>query len=142
MKRRRELVKELVREAYEFGYFIGYRGHSEWADWVRKTRDRLYSEAERLGAYELVRNAYRSGKEEGAKKREEDINLSLLEKGKVGEETTRRPNLEVPAHLEELPAEERREFLNFLETTKILMPPELLDSLKHLGPPKMLRLGD
>lgn len=137
----REEAKKLVKEAYEFGYFVGYKGHSAWAEWVRKTKERLYSEAERLGVYNVVKEAYNRGREEGAKKREEEIHLSLVERGTVREE---KPKPKVrPVKVEKPPEEERleEEFIRFTESTKILLPPELLNSLKNLEVPRMLRLG-
>lgn len=137
----REEAKKLVKEAYEFGYFVGYKGHSAWAEWVRKTKERLYSEAERLGVYNVVKEAYNRGREEGAKKREKEIHLSLVERGTVSEE---KPKPKVrPVKVEKSLEEERleEEFIRFTESTKILLPPELLNSLKNLEVPRMLRLG-
>jgi hypothetical protein len=139
-----EEAKKLVKEAYEFGYFVGYKGHSDWAEWVRSTKEDLYSEAEKLGIYELVKEAYIRGKSEGAKKREEEIHLSLIEKGKIVQEEAPKPRVKPSVEeMKGVPEEEamRVEFARFLETTKILLPPDLLNSVKHLGPPKMLRLG-
>ena len=141
----REEAKKLIKEAYEFGYFVGYKGHSDWAEWVRNTKERLYSEAERAGVYDLVKDAYSRGRTEGAKKREEEINLGLIEKGTVAEEEAPKPKLKPSAaeKREEVSEEEamRAEFARFLEGTKILLPPDILKSMKNLELPKMLRLG-
>ncbi len=138
----REEAKKLIKEAYEFGYFVGYKGHSAWAEWVRKTKERLYTEAERLGVYDVVKEAYNRGREEGAKKREEEIHLSLVERGTVREEKPK-PKIRAVRRVEQ-PLEEERleeEFIRFTESTKILLPPELLNSLKNLEVPRMFRLG-
>ncbi|NJE05801.1 hypothetical protein E3E36_06520 [Thermococcus sp. M36] len=129
--------KSLVREAYEFGYFVGYRGHSEWAEWVRERRERLYSRARELDVYELVKNAYNRGKLDGAKKREEEIRKGLDREAK-GEERSG-PRTVPPEGEEVTPVE--AEFVRFLETTRLFLPPDLLDTLKHLKLPKMLHIG-
>ncbi|NJE61522.1 hypothetical protein [Thermococcus sp. 21S7] len=143
MKADRERAKKLIKEAYEFGYFIGYKGHSDWAEWVRNMKEELYTEAEGLEIYDLVREAYARGKAEGAKKREEEIHLSLIEKGRVTEKAPR-PKVKPRAEEKEVPEEELRrvEFARFLETTRILLPPDILDSMRHLDFPKMLRPRD
>lgn len=138
-----EEVKELVQEAYRFGYFVGYRGgHSEWAEWVRRRREELYAKAEKLGVYELVKEAYnRGGKEEGGRKRTEEINRGLqkgLEKGaeeEVKAKVDQRPQPATTEGEEEIRETEEVEFARFLETTRLLLPPDLLDTLKHLKPP-------
>ncbi|WP_258083190.1 hypothetical protein [Thermococcus thermotolerans] len=132
-----EEVKKLMQEAYEFGYFVGYKGHSEWAEWVRERRERLYARAQELGVYELVKNAYNRGKLEGAKKREEEIRKGLGKEG-AGEERPG-PKTALPEGEEEGGVE--AEFARFLETTRLFLPPDLLDTMKHLKPPRMLRIG-
>ena len=138
-----EEKKALLKEAYQFGYFIGLRGHSEWAEWVRKKREELYRKAEELGIYDLVKDAYHRGKELGKRDREEQLYEGLAVKAE--KDSTPRPNhivLTEPEQPLKESSELEREYVEFLNTTKLTMPPELLDSLKHLGPPKMLRLGD
>ncbi|WP_297468613.1 hypothetical protein [Thermococcus sp.] len=133
--------KALLKEAYQFGYFVGFRGHSEWAEWVRKKREELYQRAEELGIYELVKDAYRKGKELGKRDREEKLYEGLV--AKVEREEGPRVRKVVPSRVEIKPPEEtsiERDYVEFLQSTKLTMPPELLDSLKHLEPPKMLRL--
>ena len=138
-----EEKKALLKEAYQFGYFVGLRGHSEWAEWVRKKREELYQRAEELGIYELVKDAYRKGKELGKRDREEKLYEGLV--AKVEREEEPRVRKVVPSRVETKPQEEatseiERDYVEFLQSTKLTMPPELLDSLKHLEPPKMLRL--
>ncbi|NJE54676.1 hypothetical protein [Thermococcus sp. 21S9] len=136
--------KTLLREAYQFGYFVGFKGHSEWAEWVRKKREELYRKAEELGIYDLVKDAYNRGKALGKRDREEKLYESLVAKVEK-EESRPRPKRVVPVEPEtrhEGPSELEREYVEFLQSTKLTMPPELLDTLKHLEPPKMLRLGD
>ncbi|NJE30414.1 hypothetical protein E3E38_05030 [Thermococcus sp. 18S1] len=132
-------IRRLVKRAYEFGYFVGYKGHSEWAEWVRKRRDELYKVAGDLGAYEAVRDAYLRGRTAGAKKREEDIRRGLL----VTDDRDSSAQGEVPPGeiMEEGSAVEV-EFTRFVETVGLLMPPDLLDSLRLMRPPRMLHLGD
>jgi len=134
-----EAIRALLKEAYKFGYFVGYHGHSEWAEWVRKTRERFYKEAERLSVYDLIKEAYQRGKEDGAKQREEDIRKGIFSKEAGGAEH-KKARVEVPE--QEEAAEESEEFANFLGTAKILLPPDLLSAVKTLDPPKMLKKGD
>ncbi|AHL23600.1 hypothetical protein [Thermococcus nautili] len=139
-----EEKKNLLKEAYQFGYFVGFRGHSEWAEWVRQKREELYQRAEELGIYELVKDAYRRGKELGKRDREEKLYESLVAKVER-EEAKPRPKRAVSVVASARPEESselEREYVEFLQSTKLTMPPELLDTLKHLEPPKMLRLGD
>ncbi|MCD6524803.1 MAG: hypothetical protein J7K48_07430 [Thermococcus sp.] len=139
-------IKKLLQEAYEFGYFIGYRGHSEWISWVRERREEIYKKAEELGVYKLVKSAYNRGKTEGSKKRQEEINLGLIEKGRLTEEVETKPQVELREEAGEETTEGRErfevEFARFLQTTKLILPPEFLDTLKHLEIPKMLKLRE
>ncbi len=129
-------LKRLVEEAYRFGYFVGYGGHSEWAGWIRRKKVQMYSLAEELGVLELVRDAYRRGKVEGAKKKGEDIRKGL---GKGATILDGRGAPDFP--FEETSEEIEGEFIRFIETTRLYLPPDLLDTLKNIRPPKMLRLG-
>lgn len=132
-------IKALLEDAYSFGYFVGYKGHSEWVEWVRERKEELYRKAEELGVYDLVRNAYGRGREDGAKKRGEEINLGLIEKGKI-ELEKEKPRIEIPPQQESERFE--AEFARFLQTTKFTLPPEFLDTLRHLEIPKMLKMGE
>ncbi len=135
-------LKRLVEEAYRFGYFVGYGGHSEWAGWIRRKRVQLYALAEELGALGLVQDAYQRGKAEGAKKREEDIRKGLGKEPPAlsGRGTTKVSPVEMSV-VEAFPEATEGEFVRFLETTQLYLPPDLLDTLKNLRPPKMLRRG-
>ncbi|ACS33497.1 hypothetical protein [Thermococcus gammatolerans] len=136
-------IKKLLQEAYEFGYFIGYRGHSEWISWVRDRKEELYRRAKELGVYELIKSAYNRGKVEGSNRRQEEINLGLIEKGKLTEEKVK-PRVEM-RRAEERTGEGKGlevEFARFLQTTRLVLPPEFLDTLKHLEIPRMLKLGE
>lgn len=133
-------IKRLLQEAYEFGYFIGYRGHSEWISWVRDRKEELYKRARELGVYELIKRAYYRGKEEGTNRRQEEINLGLIEKGRLTEEVKRKAE-----PIERLRTEGKAlevGFARFLQTTEIILPPKFLDTLKHLEIPRMLKLGE
>ncbi len=135
--------RKLLQEAYEFGYFVGYKGHSEWAEWVREKRESLYLRAEELGIYELVKEAYNRGKVDGAKKREEEIRKGLGKEAK-GLEKPKAPRI-TPEIEEGVGIPARRievEYARFLETTRLFLPPDLLDTLRNLKPPKMLRMGE
>ncbi len=134
-------LKRLVEEAYHFGYFVGYRGHSEWAEWVRGKRVQLYSLAEEMGILEIVQEAYRRGRAEGARKREEDIRKSLDRESPAieGQRTTKVPTVKSAREAALRGAE--GELIEFLETTRLCLPPDLLDTLKNLRPPRMLRQG-
>ncbi|BAD86100.1 hypothetical protein, conserved [Thermococcus kodakarensis KOD1] len=138
--------KKLVKEAYSFGYFLGLKGHSEWVEWVRKKREELYKQAEELGIYDLVKEAYKKGKEQGLRDRSEMIAKNLIVAGKIEPEGTSK-KVEVAFSPEESREEVlesgkslEREYFEFLQTTNLMLPPELLDSVKALEPPKMLRL--
>ncbi|ASJ10399.1 hypothetical protein A3L12_03335 [Thermococcus sp. P6] len=130
--------EKILRRAYEFGYFVGYKGHTDWAGWVRERREELYSRASELGIYDLVKEAYARGKLDGAKKRAEEINEGLGETVAVEKHPGGREKAGEAGEAEE---EFEEEFMDFLGTTKILLPPELLNTLKNLETPKMLRLG-
>ncbi|WP_457741477.1 hypothetical protein [Thermococcus sp.] len=135
--------KALLEEAYRFGYFIGLKGHSEWAEWVRKKREELYQKAEEFGIYELVKEAYRRGKEEGKKVREEMLyeGLSGKPEGKEKRMSTYQEK-RVESDFEEDLSEIEIDYLEFLRSTKLAIPPEFLDSLRNLEPPKMLHFKD
>jgi len=135
-----EELKKLVQEAYEFGYFVGYKGHSEWAEWIREHREEIYLRAQELGIYEIVKEAYNKGKADGRKKREEEILKGLGKEPPEGERP-RPPKIEpVEEEVEEaVPERDEVEFARFLETTRLFLPPELLNSLRNLKPPRMLR---
>ncbi len=140
-------AKKLLKEGYKFGYFVGYKGHSEWVSWVREKREELYKKAEELGVYELVKSAYKRGKAEGSRKRQEEINLGLIEKGRLTEEEAEtKPRVELREEAGEETTEGKEkfevEFARFLQTTKLILPPDFLDTLKHLEIPKMLKLGE
>ncbi|WP_099209678.1 hypothetical protein [Thermococcus henrietii] len=147
-----EEKKNLLKEAYQFGYFVGFRGHSEWAEWVRQKREEIYRKAEELGIYELVKDAYRKGKELGKRDREEKLYEGLAVKVDKETPTKPRPQVAGPSETGEglhklgsrspTTPEMEREYVEFLQSTKLILPPELLNTLKHLEPPKMLRLGD
>lgn len=130
-------VMELVREAYSLGYFIGLKGHTEWAGWVREKLNDLYEKAEELGIYDLVRKAYRDGKSEGLKRRAEMLNEALGET-KEGSEVLK--GLRELISIEEGLGEER-DYADFLREVEIILPPKLLDGIAWLKPPKILRRG-
>jgi len=130
-------IRALLEEAYRFGYFVGYRGHSDWTGWARERREEMYQKAERLGVYELVKKAYRRGKDEGSKRREEEIHLGLIEKGRVEIEGEKPAERQVTKESEE----EEEEFTEFLRTAKLVLPPEFLNTLKYMEIPRMLRMG-
>ena len=69
--------KDLVRKAYLAGYLLGYGGHTEWAGWSSRLRRAIYAEAETEGRMKLVRTAYRRGKLDGIRAREEDIRKGI-----------------------------------------------------------------
>lgn len=140
--------KTLLKEAYQLGYFIGFKGHSEWAGWVREKKEELYKKAEELGIYEAVKEAYRKGKELGQRDRAQELQKGFGTKAEEGESEYRPKYVAPPESKSETEAETEghakieHEYVEFLQTTKLTMPPELLDTLKHLEAPKMLRLGD
>ena len=78
--------KDLVRKAYLAGYLLGYGGHTEWAGWSSRLRRAIYAEAETEGRMKLVRTAYRRGRLDGSRDREEDIRKGVY----------RRPGLPEP----------------------------------------------
>lgn len=118
--------ERLIKEAYRFGYFVGYKGHSEWLSWIHEKKWKIYEEAKRLGIYEEIKKAYQMGKEEGTKKRIIEIQQKLgKEEEGGGKEGITGEALE-------------REFLTILKSPEILEPPELLNLVKILKKPGLL----
>ncbi|USS41226.1 hypothetical protein NF865_03235 [Thermococcus aggregans] len=125
--------KDLIKEAYRFGYFVGYRGHTEWVSWVSKKKVNIYSLAEELGILEEVKMAYEEGLKDGKAKRLKDISSGLLTSSLEGEPKQKEGD-------EGLENELEKEFSEFLTTPKIIEPPKILSIMKSLEPPKMLSL--
>ena len=124
--------EKIIKEAYRFGYFVGYKGHSEWLSWIHEKKWEIYEEAKKLGIYEEVKKAYRMGKKEGAKKRIIEIQQELGKEGKEGgEKGTKKVEVVSEEALE-------REFLTILGSPEILEPPELLNLVKILKNPGLL----
>jgi len=123
--------RDLIKEAYRFGYFVGYKGHTEWISWISKKKARIYSLAEELGILEEVKMAYEEGLKDGKAKRMKDISSGLLTSSSedIPERRERKEVLE--NDLEE-------EFSEFLITPKIVEPPKILAVMKPIKTPKML----
>ena len=129
---------ELIREAYRFGYFIGYHGHTEWTEWVGKKKEELYEKAKGLEIYPLVKNAFRRGKTDGERQRAEDINRGIAETGTTVEEESPKVKVRPRPITEEEKVEE--EFRSFLASPRIIEPPEILSMMKAIGEPRFIKL--
>ncbi|ALM75731.1 hypothetical protein [Thermococcus barophilus] len=133
-----EEAKKLLKEAYEFGYFIGYKGHSEWIKWVADKKYSIYSKAKELGIYDAVKEAYNQGKIDGRQKRLEELNLGLAEMGKTGI-TNKKPVILHPKdYLKGAEKDLEREFQSFLLSVKLIELPKLLETMKILQLPKII----
>jgi len=121
--------EELIKEAYRFGYFVGYKGHTEWVSWVAKKKEELYKRAEEMEIYEQVKLAYQRGLQDGKNRRMKEITQGME---KLEDEIlSEKPKIENAQETEEV------EFSLFLRTPKIVEPPEILSLIKTLRVPKM-----
>ncbi len=120
--------KELLKKAYNLGYFVGFYGHSEWISWISKEKKEIYTRAKLMEIYNTVRKAYSAGKKEGIKRREEMIRKGLSEEPAQIEE-------QVIKHLVSFLEEE----LEFIEEKRHL---SLLRSVKRTSPERLMRKHD
>ncbi|NJE26265.1 hypothetical protein E3E22_06450 [Thermococcus sp. MV5] len=127
--------RELIKEAYRFGYFVGYRGHTEWISWVSKKKGEIYEKAKLFGIYNEVRTAYEKGIEDGKARRlkEVELGLSKLESEIIPESTKKVTKTQEKEEIEE-------DYQTFAKTPKIMEPPEILKLIKSIEAPKMLSL--
>lgn len=72
-------VDELVKNAYNLGFEVGYHKHSELG-WVSEQYSMLEDLAKESGLGKLVSENYRKGKDEGIKAKERDLNAGLSKK--------------------------------------------------------------
>lgn len=131
--------RELIREAYRFGYFIGYQGHTEWVGWVSEKKEELYERAKELDIYPLVRAAFRRGRMEGERQRIDDINRGVAEVGRIVEEEETKPKAEVESRLAKEEEALEAEFRTFLRSPRIIEPPEILSMMKAVEEPNFMR---
>jgi len=127
--------QELIKEAYRFGYFVGYKGHTEWVSWVSKKKGEIYEKAKLFGIYNEVRTAYEKGIEDGKARRLKEIELGL---SKLESEIIPESTKEVTETKEKEEIEE--EYQTFAKTPKIMEPPEIIKLIKSIEAPKMLSL--
>ncbi len=127
--------EEILKKAYQLGYFVGFYGHTEWVRWISKEKEQIYSTAKSLGIYDEVRKAYALGKDDGTKKREE-----LLQKGLSIEPPEDQE--EIKLILKGITKEEKTEkhYLHFLKLSKITAKPEFLTNTELTKKPKFLKL--
>ncbi|WP_256957788.1 hypothetical protein [Thermococcus litoralis] len=123
--------RNLIKEAYRFGYFVGYKGHTEWVSWISKKKSKIYSLAEELGILEEVKTAYEEGLEDGKAKRMKDISSGLSTSSSRDLHEPREENYVLENELED-------EFSEFLSTTKIIEPPEILTIMKSIEVPEII----
>ncbi|WP_461866739.1 hypothetical protein [Thermococcus sp.] len=137
--RNAEEKKEILKKAYNLGYFVGFYGHSEWLSWIVKEKEEIYSQAKFMGIYKVVKRAYAIGKERGIRKREELIMKGLSVNTIKVEELELR---QLPLFLEEEGISEVQEerYLNFLQPIKITNPHRLLRENEMLKKPKFFNL--
>ena len=124
----------LIKKAYRFGYFVGYKGHTEWVSWVAKKKEEIYRKAEDLGIYEEVKTAYRKGLQDGKERRMREITQGLK---KLEDEILPEKSRKLGAETVKEKVEIEEEFLQFLKTPKIVEPPEILALTKALDVPQM-----
>ncbi|MCO6040470.1 hypothetical protein [Thermococcus alcaliphilus] len=126
--------EDLIKEAYRFGYFVGYKGHTEWVSWIAGKKREIYRQAEELGIYKEVKIAYEKGLQDGKERRMKEVaqGLEKLEDEILPE----KPKVENVEEKEEIEIE----FSRFSKTPKIVEPPEILELIKALEEPKMLTL--
>ncbi|ALV63646.1 hypothetical protein ADU37_CDS19470 [Thermococcus sp. 2319x1] len=124
--------EDLIKEAYRFGYFVGYKGHTEWVSWIAGKKGEIYRQAEELGIYKEVKAAYERGLQDGKERRMKEVALGL---GKLEDEI-----LPEKVKTENLQREEEIEieFSRFSKTPKIVEPPEILALMKAVETPKIL----
>ncbi len=77
--------RDLVRRAYFAGYLLGYGGHTEWTGWSLRLKKTIYSEAEVEGRLKVVMAAYRRGRLDGSRDREEDIRKGVYHRPGIPE---------------------------------------------------------
>ncbi|AIF70389.1 hypothetical protein PAP_10075 [Palaeococcus pacificus DY20341] len=137
-KKDTQKIQEIIREAYRFGYFIGYKGHSEWISWVGHKKSEIYEKARELGVYEKAKKAYQRGKLDGERKRMEDVQSGLAVKLSPLDES--KSKLKEAFIEEEIQSEGRFniEFARILNSPSILEPPEILELMGMLKKPKTL----
>lgn len=127
--------QELIKEAYRFGYFVGYKGHTEWVSWIAQKKREIYENAKLLGIFDEVKMAYEKGLENGKNKRAKEIELGLSKlESESKPETTKK--IEKREHEKEI----EREYDVFSKTPKIIESPEILRLIKSVEAPKMLSL--
>ncbi|WP_232054799.1 hypothetical protein [Thermococcus sp. 2319x1] len=124
--------EDLIKEAYRFGYFVGYKGHTEWVSWIAGKKGEIYRQAEELGIYKEVKAAYEKGLQDGKERRMKEVALGL---GKLEDEIL--PEKVKTENVEEKEKIEK-EFLQFSKTPKIVEPPEILTLMKAVETPKIL----
>lgn len=126
--------EDLIKEAYRFGYFVGYKGHTEWVSWIAGKKREIYRRAEELGIYKEVKIAYEKGLQDGKERRMKEVTQGLE---KLEDEILpERPKVDNVREKEEIEIE----FSRFSKTPKIVEPPEILELIKALEGPKMLTL--
>lgn len=127
--------QKLIKEAYRLGYFVGYKGHTEWVSWIFKKKREIYEKAEFFSIYNEVRAAYEKGIEDGKIRRLKEIELGLskLESEIIPEGTKEATKTKEKEEIEE-------DYQAFAKTPKIMEPPEIIKLIKSIEAPKMLSL--
>lgn len=124
--------EDLIKEAYRFGYFVGYKGHTEWVSWIAGKKREIYRRAEELGIYKEVKIAYEKGLQDGKERRMKEITQGLEKlEDEILPEKQKVDNAQEKEELE-------IEFSRFSKTPKIVEPPEILALIKTLEAPKLL----
>ena len=124
--------QELIKEAYRFGYFVGYKGHTEWVSWIAKKKAEIYEKANLLGIINEAKIAYEQGLKDGKERRQKEIELGL---SKLESELELKETEKVDIGEEE---KIDREYKSFSKTPKIVEPPEIIRPIKYIEAPKML----
>jgi len=124
--------QELIKEAYRFGYFVGYKGHTEWVSWIAKKKREIYENASLLGIIDEVKAAYEKGLKDGKERKHREIELGL---SKLESELELKETEKVDIGEEE---KIDQEYKSFSKTPKIVEPPEIIRLIKYIEAPKML----
>jgi hypothetical protein len=133
--------RDLVRKAYLAGYLLGYGGHTEWAGWSSRLRRAIYAEAEMEGRMKVVVAAYRRGKLDGARAREEDIRKGIYRRPEPPEPLPEEESVEeVPSRRSYAPPSLRRPV--FVTRPSFLREIRIIRASRILRLPRFIRWGD
>ncbi|WP_297437852.1 hypothetical protein [Thermococcus sp.] len=133
--------RDLVRKAYLAGYLLGYGGHTEWAGWSSRLKRAIYAEAEMEGRMKVVVTAYRRGKLDGVRAREEDIRKGIYRRLELPEPASGGESAEVMSSQRSYaPPSLRRPV--FVTRPSFLREIRIIRASRILRLPRFIRWGD